>query len=270
MSAIAAAKPCERLWAQRLGPLGDRLVTARATHYRGGGAGQHAGQQVASTLGAAWVRDGSEEGRQGLHVLGVELHSHGAVVVLLGQQRATEQGAGITLQRLDKDLLGLVGRAVFARAAALIADGIADILPVARPVEGTDKAPGVDKGFQQQQRKAKARDPVGLNSALAQRQYLQGEVGVMMLGKNQEARLVGDQVQPIVLMAQVPAETAIARTAPQGRGRKAQQCRPLRIAGGDIPQGVTDLRQSPQVMMRLHQGLKTGLFGHGDGAYNEF
>ncbi len=55
----------------------------------------------------------------------------------------------------------------------------------------------------------------------------------MMFGQDQKATVVGDQVQPIVVMA--------------------------------IPQGVPDLRQRAQVVMARHQALEARLLGRGDG-----
>jgi hypothetical protein len=81
-------------------------------------------------------------------LLGAQFHSHDAAVVTGIQQGAREQGAGIALQRLDKDPLRPPSRRTVSTPAALITSGIAYILPVARSVDGADKALRVDKGLQ--------------------------------------------------------------------------------------------------------------------------
>jgi len=91
----------------------------------------------------------------------------------------------------------------------------------------------------------------------------------MVLREDQKTRLIGDQVQPVVVVAKIPANPAIARATLQGRGREAQQCQSLRLVGGDIPQRVTDLWQRPQIVMCLHQRLEAVLFGRGDWAHDQ-
>jgi hypothetical protein len=87
----------------------------------------------------------------------------------------------------------------------------------------------------------------------------------VVFGQDQQATVVGDQVQSIVVMAKIPADPGVTRGALPGRGREAQQRQPLALPGGDIPQGVPDLRQRAQVVMGRHQGLEARLLGRGDG-----
>jgi len=83
----------------------------------------------------------------------------------------------------------------------------------------------------------------------------------MVLGQDQKAAVIGDQVQTVVLMAEIPANPPIPRGALPGRGGKAQQGQPLVAPSRHIPQRVADLRQRSQVMMGLQQRLKTRLVG---------
>ena len=83
----------------------------------------------------------------------------------------------------------------------------------------------------------------------------------MVIRQDQEAAVVGDEMETIILIAGLPADSAIpCRTLPRGGG-EAQQGEPLRTMRRHIPQGVADLRQRPQVVMGLHQRLKPRLVG---------
>ena len=87
----------------------------------------------------------------------------------------------------------------------------------------------------------------------------------MVLGQDQKPAVVGDEVQAIVLVAKTPPDPGVTCRALPGRGGEAQQGQPLAMPGGDIPQGVADLRQCSQVVMRLHQRLEAPLFGRRHG-----
>ena len=79
----------------------------------------------------------------------------------------------------------------------------------------------------------------------------------MPVGQNQKPAVVGQQVQAVILVAEIPADPPIPNRALPGCGGKAQQGNPLIVPGDDIPQGFANLGQRPQVMMRLHQRLIT-------------
>jgi len=111
----------------------------------------------------------------------------------------------------------------------------------------------IDEGFQQPQRVAEPRRPILRQAAFAQRQDARAKVRIVVFWQNQEARVVGDQMQAIILMAKIPADPVIPGRALQGRGGEAQQGQPLAAPSGDIPQGVANLRQRAQVVMGLHQ-----------------
>jgi hypothetical protein len=105
--------------------------------------------------------------------------------------------------------------------------------------------------------------------AFAHHQHARGEVRVVVFGQDQKATVVGDQVQPIVLMAKIPPDPGITGGALPGRRREAQQRQPLAVPGSDIPQGVPDLRQRAQVVMGIHQRLEARLLGRGDGVEDD-
>jgi hypothetical protein len=83
----------------------------------------------------------------------------------------------------------------------------------------------------------------------------------MVIGKDEEAAVVGDQVEAIILVTEIPADPGIPRGARPCGGGEAQLGHPLAMPGGDIPQGMANLWQRPQVVMRLHQRLEALLFG---------
>src|SRR4030042_4349423 len=88
----------------------------------------------------------------------------------------------------------------------------------------------------------------------------------MPVGQDEKAAVIDDQLQAVILMAQVPTDPAIPCSALQGRGGKAQKGYPLIAPGGNVPEGFANLRQRTQVMMLLHQFLVTLLFEWTNGA----
>ena len=71
--------------------------------------------------------------------------------------------------------------------------------------------------------------------------------------KNQETRVGRDQMKPVVLDAEIPADPAIPCATFERRRGKAQQRHGLRTPPCPIPDRLTDLWQSPKIMMSLHQ-----------------
>jgi hypothetical protein len=119
---------------------------------------------------------------------------------------------------------------------------------------------------------AKALLPIAGQPAVAQRQDLGAQIPMMPVGQNQKTAIVGDQLEPviIILMVKIPADPPIAHRAfPRGR-RKTQQRHPLLVIGGHIPQGMTDLGQIPQVMMRRHQLAMKRFFAALNGTDSHF
>ncbi len=76
----------------------------------------------------------------------------------------------------------------------------------------------------------------------------------MMFGQDQKATVVGDQVQPIVVMAKIPADPGVTHGALPGRRREAQQRQPLAVPGGDIPQGGPIFGNAPSRTRRRVTG----------------
>ncbi len=81
-----------------------------------------------------------------------------------------------------------------------------------------------------QQQMPEARRPVAGQASLAQRQHPRAEVRRTRARQDQEPAVVRDQVQPVVLGAEVPADPAVARAALQRRRREAPAHSPRRCA----------------------------------------
>jgi len=82
----------------------------------------------------------------------------------------------------------------------------------------------------------------------------------MPVGKNQKTAVVGQEFEPIELMAKMPTDPAIASGTFEGSGRKADQANPLTADTCRISQGFADFWQGAQVMMLLHQVLEALVF----------
>ena len=138
--------------------------------------------------------------------------------------------------------------------------------PVRRPIHRPAKTLRVHKGFQQHHR----RDRTLASQSLARRLWQSDrtrdpKLHTMPVGQNEKAAVVDDQLQAAIALAKVPTDPTIAHRALEGRGGKAQQRYPFLPPGGDVPERLADLRQSPQVVMLPHQFLVTGLIAGTNG-----
>ena len=145
-------------------------------------------------------------------------------------QRALPGGElGISvLQRAQEDLLRRCGGLGVSALAASIPARIPDI------------------GLQHWDRMAEHLEPIPSQSSLAQRQRARGEVRAVPGGQNAKPRTVGRQVQPRALLPIAP---------PIPMRRRNCSAAPPR----NIPERLANLRQPPQGVLRLHQGLKARL-----------
>jgi len=207
---------------------------------------------VESSLAAARVGDVGKKLRQRDHLFSTQHDVRGSVTILGFEYRTRQAGLGMGVQGADKDALGRARRNAVAASGAPIAAGVAHIAPVGGAVEGAVKALRIDEGLQQQQRVTEALRPIPHQAPFAQGQHPRGEVRDVVLGQDQKPTVVGDQVQAVVLVAEIPADPGVARRALPGSGGKTHQGQPLTVPGGDIPQGVADLRQRPEVVMGRH------------------
>ena len=252
-AAVPAAEPLAGARRQVGGPLGHGLVAARAAQRGAGGDGEHDGQRVAAALAAARVVDVGEELGQGTHGVGGD-HGLRTSVSVGGKQlgagqartRAADQGT-------HEHQLGRGRRRAVAAAHPAEAARAPDARPVRGAVHRAAVARRVDERLHEQQRMPEPRRPVRRQAATAQRQRPRAEVRHARARQDQEPAVVRDQVQPVVLGAEVPADPAVARAALQRRRREAEQRQPLAAPMRDVPQRLADLRQRAQEVVRRHQ-----------------
>ena len=214
---------------------------------------------MAPPLPAAGIVDVVEEYGKGSHLCGAEhrlRHSMSQPGVEMVRAELGPRGPrqGMNEHQLRKRVFAVAVASPLAAEAA----GAPDLDPVGGPVDGAVEARGIDEGLDQQQRMAEARRPVAGQAAHAQRQHPRPEVAGSA-GQDQEPGVVGDQVQPVKLDAEAPADPPVARAALQCRCREHRERQPLAAVMGDIAQCLADPRQRTEVVVRLHQGPKPGL-----------
>ena len=103
----------------------------------------------------------------------------------------------------------------------------------------------------------KPRRPVPHQMACAQPEHPRPEIGHR--AQEQEPGVVGHQMQPVILVAQRPANPRVTRLALQRRRRERRQRHPLATPPRAIPHCLAHLRRRPEVMMRRHQGAEPRL-----------
>lgn len=121
------------------------------------------------------------------------------------------------------------------------------IHPIGSPVDGAVEIVWIDESLEQPQGVAEAYPPILRQAPLAQREDARGEVQNLLPGQNQGPSIVGNQVQAVVPMAEIPADSAVTgRTLPDRR-REAQQAQPLAAPGGHILRWKTGLNSTATV-----------------------
>lgn len=181
-------------------------------------------------------------------MLGAQHDFRGSVTIPGVEDGTPQAGLGVGVQGADKDALGGVGGGAIARPGAAKAAGVAHIAPVGGAVDRAVKTPRIDKGLQQQQRVTEALLPIPRHAPLAQGQHPRGEVRDVILGQDRKPAVVGDQVQAVVLVAEIPPDPGVARGALPGSGGKTQQGQPLAVPGGDIPEGVATAENGERIV----------------------
>lgn len=132
------------------------------------------------------------------------------------------------------------------------------------------KSPRVHEGLQQDHRMSKSFLPVDAQPLLAQRKDARSQVGDMILREDQETAVIGQKVQAIILMAEVPSDPTLTDRALPGSGRKAQKGYPFITPGGHVPKVLADFGQSSQVVKGLHSLLETLLLRRENGPDKDF
>ena len=138
------------------------------------------------------------------------------------------------------------------------AAGAPDLDPVGGAVDGAPELRRIHERLRQKYFMTEAGRPVPHQTARAQREHPGAKVA-RATGEDQEARVVGDQVQAAELDATVPADPAVTRPALQRRCRKHQKRQPSPSMVGDIAHGLAHPRHGAEIVVRLHQVPEAGL-----------
>ena len=236
-------------------PLTDRLVAAHAAERRGGGKGEDCRQAVPAALAPPGVVDILEEAEQRVHVGCAEGHpGHSFEQGGLEVRHSEPPPPGVAAQRVDKHLLGLcVG--LVALSAAREASCASGLDPVGGAVDRAPVTRRVNEGFDEKEVVAKAGRPVFHETACAQREHPGAEIA-HPVRQNEEARVVGDQVQTMELHARVPTDPAVAGATLERRGGKHRQRQPAALMVRDIAKGLPHRRQCTEEVMRVHHLAK--------------
>ena len=159
------------------------------------------------------------------------------------QGGSAKHATGVPGQGTYEDLLRRGACAVPAPDAAEAARH-AELGPARGPVDRAHEPRRVHESLQQHQRMMKPCRPVPHQMARAQPQHPGPEIGHR--AQEQEPGVVGHQMQPVVLVAQRPANPRVTRLALQRRRRKRRQRHPLAAPQRAIPQRLAHPSAPPQ------------------------
>ena len=173
------------------------------------------------------------------------------------QRRGGKPGADIGIERRHQRLFRCRSRDM-AVAVAAAAAGPADGDPVGGAADGASMALRVAEGFREQERMMMAGLPVGIDAPRTEAE--EPGTRVRLPSAQQQAHIVGNQVQPPGPAARAPADPAVARRAFERRSREGRQRRPCATAViGRMPCGFADLRSRAEAMMFV-QEIAVALF----------
>jgi hypothetical protein len=85
--------------------------------------------------------------------------------------------------------------------------------------------------------------------------------------QDQKTAVIGDQREPPILRAKVPANPAIPHAAFQRRARETELRHPLVTPRGDVPERLANLGECAQIVVARHLGLIARFFGSLDRAH---
>jgi len=191
---------------------------------------------VTTSGGPSMVWNRFEEIGQGTHLIGKNHHLgySGRDGEIQGWTR--EQRPGIGPQRFHEDQLGgLVLDVAFPMTAE--ATGLADTGPVRRPIDRAVKTGRVDKGLQDQDGMAKVGYRVCRDPLFTEGEDPRAQIGHMPVRKDQEAGVVGEVFESIVLMPIGPADPLVAGLAFQGGDGEEEDGDGLVVDEGDVAEG---------------------------------
>ena len=252
----------ELVLAEQGGELRERGDPAVAGEPRRDGEREHGVQGVALAPGTAALGhlaqalEQAAQPRRG-HRLGARL------AVPLGRRLGLAQCLGAMGGEFEhEELLGLAVMAPARRATGLtgIATGQAQRAPVRRAIAGPGKARGVDEGLGQHYRVSMHCLHVPRQPPQAQPQHPRGQVRHPVRRQDDEARVVGDQMQAPELLLRAPPDPAVARGQLERAGLPADQRQPSRAQRRDMTQALAEHAMKRQVVMGLHQSVPAPVF----------
>ena len=176
---------------------------------------------------------------------------------LWGIVEAAQLLARVAGQRVDQDLLRSAvgdpgrGRAGLAGKAA----GVAQRLPVRRPVARAGEAGRIDEGFCDQNWVAMHCAEVAREPAKAQPQHPRSEVRRGALGQDEEPRVVGDEVKAAKLLLGQPPDPAVAGPELERTGVPTHERQPVLAEHCDVAHTSPDQAPEGQIVVRAHQRI---------------
>ncbi len=257
----------ELLLGEQGGELGECVHPPVAGKPGGNGKGQNGVERIALAPGMAVLRhlaqtleEAAQPGRG--HRLGVLL----GTPVCRHLNRAQRLG-GAVCQFEHEDLLGLAVVTPARRPSGLAGKAARqpERAPVGRAVAGAGETRDVHKGLGQKSRISVRRLHVLRQPPQAQPQHPRGQVGHPLRRQDDEARVVGDQMQAPELLLGRPPDPAIARAQLERAGLPADQCEPDLAMHRDMAQALADDAVERQVVVLLDQPVPAPVLARAPG-----
>ena len=242
---------------QRLGELADCGRTVVSGKLRGDRDGQDGGERIAPPARAAEIGHTMKTLPQASQSMGGPRSRVAFASPLWGIVEAAQLLARVAGQRVDQDLLRSAvgdpgrGRARLAGKAA----GVAQRLPVRRPVARAGEAGRIDEGFCDQNWMAMHCAEVAREPAKAQPQHPRSEVRRGALGQDEEPRVVGDEVKAAKLLLGQPPDPAVAGPELERTGVPTHERQPVLAEHCDVAHTSPDQAPEGQIVVRAHQRI---------------
>ena len=245
----------ELLLGEQGGELGERVHPPVSGKPGGDGDHQNGVERIALAPGMAvlghltqTLEQAAQPGRG--HRLGVLLG-----VPVCRHPGTAQRLGGAVCQSEHEDLLGLTVVAPARCPSGLTgkAPRQPQRAPVRRAVAGAGKSRDVHERLRQKSRISVHRLDVLRQPPQAQPQHTGGQVRHSARRQNDEARVVGDQMQTPELLLGRPPDPAITRAQLERAGLPADQCEPGLAMHRDMAQALADDAVERQVVVLLHQ-----------------
>ena len=255
--AVERPQDTKLMLGQRLGELADCGRTVVSGKLRGDRDGQDGGERIAPPARAAEIGHTMKTLPQASQSMGGPRSRVAFASPLWGIVEAAQLLARVAGQRVDQDLLRSAvgdpgrGRAGLAGKAA----GVAQRLPVRRPVARAGEAGRIDEGFCDQNWMAMHCAEVAREPAKAQPQHPRSEVRRGALGQDEEPRVVGDEVKAAKLLLGQSPDPAVAGPELERTGVPTHERQPVLAEHCDVAHTSPDQAPEGQIVVRAHQRI---------------